>query len=150
MRTRWRLTHPVACEIEAPMMHARWLSMLMLTAVVVLAASGCTYFRKQEADQAEATLAAAGFKVKPADSAKREATLALFPVRKIVSRVRDGQLTYFYADPDFCKCLYYGDAKAYSRYQQLALQRQIANEQVEAAEMNENAAMDWGMWGPFW
>src|SRR5580765_4681900 len=76
MRTRWRLTHPVACEIEAPMMHARWLSMLMLAAVVVLAASGCTYFRKQEADQAEDTLAAAGFKVKPADSAKREATLA--------------------------------------------------------------------------
>lgn len=132
------------------MMRARWLSTLVLAAVGAMAVSGCTYFRKQEADQAEATLAAAGFKVKPADTAKREAALAMFPVRKITSRVRDGQLTYFYADPDFCKCLYYGNAQAYSRYQQLAIQRQIAQEQIEAAEMNEDAAMDWGMWGPFW
>jgi len=132
------------------MRHARWLSTLTLAAVAALAVSGCTYFRRQEADQAEATLAAAGFKVKPADSPKREASLTQFPVRKIVARVREGQLTYFYADHDFCKCLYYGDAHAYSRYQQLAIQRQIAQEQVEAAEMNENTAMDWGMWGPFW
>ncbi len=132
------------------MINVRWWSTLMLATAVALAMSGCTYFRKQEADHTEATLAAAGFKMKPADSPKREANLALFPVRKVTSRVRDGKLTYFYADPDFCKCLYYGDAQSYSRYQQLAIQRQIAQEQVEAAEMNEDAAMDWGMWGPFW
>jgi hypothetical protein len=131
------------------MMHVRWWSTVLLV-TAVLAGSGCTYFRKQEADQTEATLAASGFKVKPADTAKRQSDLAMFPVRKITTRVREGKLTYFYADPDFCKCLYYGDAQAYSRYQQLAIQRQIAQEQVEAAEMNQDAAMDWGMWGPFW
>ena len=132
------------------MTQARWLATATLAAVAALALTGCSYFRKQEADQTEAALAAAGFKVKPADSAKREANLALFPTRKVVARIREGQLTYFYADPDFCKCLYYGNAQAYSRYQQLAIQRQIAQEQIEAAEMNEDAAMDWGMWGPFW
>lgn len=123
---------------------------LTLAVSIALAVPGCTYFRKKEADQTEATLAAAGFQVKPADTPKRLASLAQFPVRKLTSRIRDDQLTYFYADPDFCKCLYYGNAQSYSRYRQLAIQQQIAQERVEAAEMNEDAAMDWGMWGPFW
>jgi len=132
------------------MTHRRWLSSLALVAVVGLAVSGCTYFRKEEADHTESTLAAAGFQMKPADTPKREAALAQFPVRKMVTRVRDGKLTYFYADPDFCKCLYFGNQEQYGRYKQLAIQQQVAQEQIDAAEMNEDAAMDWGMWGPFW
>lgn len=126
------------------------LVVVVALAGAVGAASGCSYFRKQEAEQVESTLAAAGFQAKPADTAKRQASLAQFPPRKLVSRVRDGQLTYFYADPDYCKCLYYGNQKQYGNYRQLALQQQIAEEQMSAAEMNEDAAMDWGMWGPFW
>lgn len=129
---------------------ARTHTTLALAAVVALATSGCTYFRHQDADHTESTLAAAGFQMKPADTPKREASLAQFPVRKIVSHPRDGQMTYFYADPDFCKCLYFGTQQQYSRYRQLAIRQQIAQEQVDAAEMNESAAMDWGMWGPFW
>jgi hypothetical protein len=130
--------------------HTRWLAALLATAAVALTVSGCTYFRREDADHTESTLAAAGFQMKPADTPKREAGLAEFPVRKLVSRVRDGQVTYFYADPDFCKCLYFGNQEQYARYKQLAIQQQIAQEQVDAAEMNEDAAMDWGMWGPFW
>ena len=124
----------------------------LVVAVLLIPAlvAGCSYIRKRDADQAESTLAAAGFQMKPADTEKRQASLARFPVRKVVSRVRDGQVTYFYADPDFCKCLYYGNQQQYSRYRQLALEQHIAQEQMDAAEMNEDAAMDWGMWGPFW
>jgi len=128
----------------------RSLAALTLAAIVALVASGCTYFRKQDADDTEATLAAAGFQMKPADTPKRQAGLADFPVRKLVMRERDGQLTYFYADPDFCKCLYYGNQPQFDRYRQLAIQKQIAEEQMSAAAMNEDVAMDWGMWGPFW
>ena len=126
------------------------LSAVILGAVLTLTLSGCTYFRKEDADHTESTLAAAGFQMKPADTPKREAGLAQFPVRKIVMRERDGQVTYFYADPDFCKCLYFGNQAQYARYKQLAIQQQVAQEQIDAAEMNEDAAMDWGMWGPFW
>ena len=131
-------------------MRIRGLSIVLLAAVTALAFSGCTYFRKQEADKTESTLAAAGFRMKPADTLKREAGLAQFPVRKIVARTREGQVVYFYADPDFCKCLYVGNQQQYARYKQLAIQQQIAQEQVDAAEMNEDSAMDWGMWGPYW
>jgi len=120
------------------------------TVVLVVGLFGCTYFRKQDADKTESTLAAAGFRMKPADSAKRQAALAQLPVRKLVSRVHDGKVFYFYADPDFCKCLYVGSEAEYSKYRQLAIQQKIAQEQVDAAEMNEDAMMDWGMWGPFW
>jgi len=129
---------------------ARCLVCLAVAATVALTSAGCTYFRRQAADQTESTLSAAGFQMKPADTPKREASLAQFPTRKIVSRQRDGQLTYFYADPDFCKCLYFGDQRQYARYRELAIQQRIAQEQVDAAEMNEDAALDWGMWGPFW
>jgi hypothetical protein len=126
-----------------------WTS-LLLAVIAVGLLSGCSYFHRKEADQTESTLAAAGFQVKLADTPKRQAGLAKFPPRKVVSGTRDGRPTYFYADPDYCKCLYYGDQQAYGRYRQLAIQQRVAQEQVDAAEMNEETAMDWGMWGPFW
>jgi hypothetical protein len=121
--------------------------------LVVVAASllpACTYFKRQDADQIESTLAAAGFRMKPADTPERLAKLQALPQRKIITRSREGEPVYLYADAEFCKCLYAGRQAEYDRYQRLALEKQIAQEHVEAAEMNENAAMDWGMWCPFW
>jgi len=124
----------------------RW-SLLVAAAALI---AGCTYIRKEEADQVESTLAAAGFQARPADTPEKLSKLQALPLRKLSSKVKDGELIYFYADPNFCKCLYVGDQSAYARYQQLAIQQRIAQEQVDAAQMDENTAMDWGMWGPFW
>lgn len=110
----------------------------------------CTYFEKQEASDDEATLAAAGFVMKPADTPEKMEHLKTLPARTIVTRLKDGEPVYLYADPEFCQCLYAGGPDQYARYQRLALEKQIAAERVEAAEMNEDAAMDWGLWGPFW
>ena len=111
---------------------------------------GCTAMRRDEADKVESTLAAAGFKMRPADTPAKLAKLQALPVRKLSSKVKDGEPVFFYADAEFCKCMYVGDQDAYGRYQQLAIQQRIAQEQMQAAEMNQDAAMDWGMWGPFW
>lgn len=123
----------------------RWSVVLFACAI-----AGCAYVRKEEAKDAESTLAAAGFRMKPADTPEKLAKLQAMPARKIVTRTKDGQVVYLYADPDYCKCLYAGTQPQYDRYRQLALEKQIAQEQIDAAEMNEDAAMDWGMWGPFW
>ena len=128
----------------------RSLSRLALVAVAVSLLAACTYFKRQDADQVESTLAAAGFKMKLADTPEKLAKLQSLPVRQIVPQSKDGETVYVYADPDFCKCLYAGRQDNYDLYQRLALQRQIAQERVAAAEMNEDAAMDWGLWGPFW
>jgi uncharacterized membrane protein len=121
-----------------------------IVVLILVSLAGCTYIRKEESSQVEATLAAAGFRMKPADTPERLTKLQAMPQRKIFPQQRDDDVWYFYADAEFCKCLYYGSQEQYARYQQLAFRQKIAQERVEAAEMNEDAAMDWGMWGPFW
>lgn len=56
-----------------------------------------------------------------------------------------GAPEYVYADPDFCHCLYVGGPAQYRYFSQLQVQRRIANEQEQAAMMNEDAAMEWSM-----
>ena len=128
----------------------RVLARLTLVVVAVSLLPACTYFKREDADQIESTLAAAGFRMKPADTPARLAKLQAMPQRKLFSRTREGEPVYLYADAEFCKCLYLGRQAEYDRYQRLAMEKQIAQEQVAAAEMDENAAMDWGMWGPYW
>ena len=101
-----------------------------------------------EARQTEQLLAAAGFKVKLADAPDKLAHAQTLTQHKLVPHEKDGQVYYVYADATTCKCVYWGNEDAYQRYQQLAVQQEIADEQRMAAQMNENAAMNWGMWGP--
>ncbi len=128
----------------------RTLSRFALVAVALSLVAACTYMKREDADKVESTLAAAGFKMKLADTPERLAKLQAMPVRKIFMKQKDGETVYLYADSEFCKCLYAGRQEQYDAYRRMAFEQQIAQEHVEAAEMNENAEMDWGMWGPFW
>jgi hypothetical protein len=120
-----------------------------IVAVAVVVAS-CAAMRREEAQQTESILSAAGFQMRLADTPERVAHLSTLRPLKLVPHMKDGKLLYTYADPKGCRCLFVGDEQAYQRYQQLALKQQLAQEQVMAAEMDESAAMDWGLWGPFW
>ena len=122
----------------------------LVTVLVVALVAGCTAIEKQDARKTESVLAAAGFQMKPADTPDRVAHLQLLRPFKMVPHDRNGTLLYVYADPKACKCIWVGDQAAYQRYQQLAIQQQLAQEQMMTAQMNEDAAMNWGLWGPFW
>lgn len=105
--------------------------------------------------QREDMLAAAGFSLRPADTPDRVASLKGLPPHKFVSSVRNGVVTYVYADPTICGCLYVGDQAAYGRYQKMVFDKRIADEQQMAAQLNENAALNWsfgpwGPWPPYW
>ena len=117
---------------------------------LVLGMAGCAAMRLEAAHRKENVLAAAGFKMKPADTPEKLAQLEAMPQLKMIARNRpSGQLVYTYADAKGCKCLYTGDAQQYADYRRLALQQQMAESEVEAAQANEAAAMDWGWWGPW-
>lgn len=120
-----------------------------VVAALAAAVAGCTMIRKGQAREREEMLAAAGFEMKPADTPEKFAHLQTLAQRKLVPYTREGKVYYFYADALFCKCMYVGDERAYQKYQQLAIEQRIADEEREAAAMNEQAAMDWGMWGPW-
>lgn len=128
---------------------ARMLCGPAIAAGVAMALTGCTMIRSYEANQKEQILAAAGFTMKLADTPEKFAHLQTLVQRKLVPQTRDGKLYYVYADALSCKCLYVGDEEAYRRFQQLAFEQRIADEERDAAEMNEQAAMNWGMWGPW-
>ena len=116
---------------------------MVLALIVALPLAGCAAIQRSEARDTEQLLAAAGFRAKPADTPEKLANLRTKPPRKLISHSKDGNLVYSYADPDYCQCLYVGGSTEYSAYQRLAVQKEIAQEQ-------RDAAMDWDMWGPWW
>jgi hypothetical protein len=120
-----------------------------LTVLAAILLASCAAIRREEAQSTENLLAAAGFKARPADTPDKVAQLKSLPPLKMQMRQKDGKLVYTYADPDNCNCLYVGGPQQYAEYRRLALQKQIAEDQVAAAEAEEDAALDWGMWGPW-
>ncbi|MDJ1158484.1 hypothetical protein QNA08_09580 [Chelatococcus sp. SYSU_G07232] len=115
-----------------------------VTAASVLA--GCV----STVENRENMLAAAGFKVKVADTPDKVAALTALPPHKFAQRSQDGRITYLYADPTICKCLYYGDETAYQTYQQMAFQQRLADQRQMTAMMLRDASWNYGVWGPFW
>ena len=120
-----------------------------LVALMVL--GGCAAMQRQEAQSKESLLAAAGFQVRVASTPAQQANLQAMTPRRIVPHaLKDGTVAFVYADPTGCNCVYVGDQQAYQRFQQLAIKQQLAQEQVMTAEMNQDAMMNWGVWGPFY
>jgi hypothetical protein len=110
---------------------------------------GCATIERAETIDTEQLLTAAGFRMKLADTPEKLAHLRTLTQRKIIAHQRDGGVGYVYADATACQCLYVGNEKAYQRYQQLAVEKKIAEDKRMAAEMNLDAAMNWNMWGPW-
>jgi hypothetical protein len=59
----------------------------------------------------------AGFVVKYATTPEKTAMLRSLPPDKLVTRTRNGQLYYVYADAAGCNCAYVGTPEAYAAYQ---------------------------------
>ena len=105
--------------------------------VLCLVASACAT-PQQRASAQEDMLAAAGFTVQPVNTPERAASLSSLPPNKVVQQVREGSVRYVYADPLVCGCLYFGDQKAYERYNQEAAKRRLAVEQAQAAQLKQS------------
>ena len=98
------------------------------------------------AKQTENLLSAAGFNTIPANTPERQAHLKTLPPHKITLVVREGKTYYVYPDQAH-QVLYVGQQAQYQEYQRLRLQNQMAQDQVQAADMN--SAAGWDAWGGF-
>ena len=116
-------------------------TLLTIGALVALAI-GCSTTKEREN-----MLSAAGFKMVPANTPERQAHLTSLPADKITPVQRNGITYYTFPDPKN-NVLYVGQEAQYQQYRNLRLQKQMADEQLEAAQMNENAWGAWGPWGP--
>lgn len=112
----------------------------LLALTLVALAAGCS------TTDTENLLSAAGFTIVPATTPQQEAEVNTLPPGKVTLVQRSG--TNYYVFPDHAKNqLYVGQSAQYQEYQRLRLQKQLAEEQLSAAQMNSTTAFTtWGPW----
>lgn len=98
--------------------------------------------------QKEDRLAAAGFIVRPANTPARQAMLSRLPPHRFVQRTHGDTISYVYADPLVCDCLYVGSQGAYAQYRRHMQEQRLADEQEMTAQLYSDPNWNWDAWGP--
>jgi hypothetical protein len=121
-----------------------------IIAVVFLAIASFTGCAGYNAQSKESLLSAAGFQTRTPTTPKQVVMFQRMTPYKLERRVRNGKVLYAFADPQQ-NLVYIGGESEYQKYRQISLQRQIAEDQLEAAQINEETSLyDWGpYWGPW-
>jgi hypothetical protein len=104
----------------------------------------------ERANEKNDLLAAAGFQIVPVTTDEQRLELQTLPPNRVVQKSQKDKLVFLYADPYACGCLYVGDQRAWDNYKREQLQQNLVTQERMNAEMNENAAWNWSMWGPGW
>jgi hypothetical protein len=116
----------------------------LIAAFALLAMTvGCTSTQTQSKEN---LLIAAGFKVIVPHTAAQQQKLQALPPDKATVVQKDKKTYYVFPDAVNNQA-YVGGPTQYKAYKQLRLANKLANENLEAAEMNQDASMDWGTWG---
>ncbi len=118
------------------------LNLIGAVALLILAA-GCA---STETQSKENLLIAAGFKVIVPSTAAQQQKLQALPPDKVTLVQKEGKNYYVFPDVAHNQA-YVGGPKQYQAYRQLRLQNKLANENLEAAEIYQDASMNWGGWG---
>ena len=94
----------------------------------------------------ESMLVAAGFKVITPKNATQQQKLQNLPPGKLAMIQKSGKTLYVYPDAAHNQA-YVGGPQEYQAYQQARLNNKLAQENLETAEMYQDATMNWGAWG---
>ena len=122
---------------------------LAMGLIAMTGLSGCAALERNAVADRESMLAASGFTVLPATTPQRQAMLANLPSDHVSQIIQGPYVSYVYPDPLICHCLYTGGQQAFARFSAYVQQRQIADEQITAAQIAYSGAWDWGPWGGF-
>lgn len=121
-----------------------------ITTILGIALTACATTQQTSAIDNERMLAASGFQMKLADTDEKMAHLKTLPQRKLIPHQKGDEVFYVYADAMYCKCIYAGPYKAYSRYQQMAVNKSIEEMSASYAQqdnpMQAVDTMDWDLW----
>jgi hypothetical protein len=117
----------------------------LINAIALLAlAVGCT--TTMQTQNKENLLIAVGFKVIIPKTAAQQQKLQTLPAGKVSLVQKNGQIYYVFPDAANNQA-YVGGPGQYQTYKQLRLANQLSNENLEAAEMRQDAEMNLGAWG---
>ena len=105
--------------------HLTLLPKALLLAVPMLLGAACAAIQRFEVRDTERMLVAAGFHMRLVDTPEPQEDLRSIPAYRIVSRTKDHNVVYMYADPDNCHCVYVEGSKEYSEYERRRVEREI-------------------------
>ena len=94
----------------------------------------------------ESMLVASSFKVITPKTAAQQQKLQNLPPGKVTMIQKKGKTYYIFPDPAR-NVAYVGGPKQYRNYQQLRATNKLATENLETAQMYQDAEMQWSMWG---
>ena len=114
---------------------------IALLALIVGCATTAT-FPQEKANM----LVAAGFKTITPRTAAQQQKLQQLQTGQVATINRQGRTYYIVADPHQ-NLVYVGGPHEYQVYQQMRAQHQMVQENLQTAEMYQDAAMQWGAWG---
>ena len=143
---------PSPSTSPSPSPSPTWSRFCLIACISVCVVLGGCQTLGQRVKDKEDLLAAAGFTVQPANTPQRLASLRALPANKFIPKAKGDGLSYIYADPVVCNCLYVGNQTAFNAYKKEVFTRNIVDEQQLTAETYSDqwnwAGWDWGAWGP--
>ena len=120
-----------------------------LVLAVAIAMFGCASTTQTSTQNKESMLVASGFKTITPKTAAQKQKLQNLPPDKVTMIQKKGKTYYIFPDPAQNRS-YVGGPNEYQAYQQLRAEKKLAKENLETAEMYQDAEMDWGGWGAGW
>ena len=93
----------------------------------------------------ESILAAAGFRVITPKTAAQKQKLQNLPIGQVTMMKKGKKTYYIFPDPAHNQA-YVGGPKEYQAYQQLRADKKLSREDLQDAEMYQDATMEWSMW----
>lgn len=119
--------------------------LIFAAALAALFASGCA---EMGSGNTTSLLTAAGFRARTPQTPQQQQIYAALPPYKVERATVKGKTFYVFKD-EKAGVAYVGHQPEYQRYQQLAIQQQIAQDYYMAATMPPMYARGWyGAWGP--
>jgi hypothetical protein len=116
---------------------------------LVLLLGACASAERDQANQIEPLLLAAGFQKRVADTPEKLAHLQTLPALKMVPQAYKGSYYYVLPDPKGCGCMYVGNEQAFEQYEALAIRNTMAKDSIQRAA--GETTLNWDLWGPsFW
>jgi hypothetical protein len=100
----------------------------------------------QSTQNRENMLVASGFRVITPKTAAQQQKLQKLPPGRVTMIQKTGKTYYIFPDPAHNQA-YVGGPKQYRHYQDLRATNKLAQENLETAEMYQDSAMEWSLWG---
>ena len=123
------------------------LALLCFAILIITFLMSCAGADKMSPFHMDEMLVVAGFQLHNADTPEKLSWLKSLPQNKLVHKMYNKKIFYFFVDGSSCQCMYVGDKEAYLRFKQLVKEKQMeeridtTSRQVREEEM-ENFPID--------